>query len=127
MAYIYSEQDSYDATYFFDFHIRKIIQALNDFNEYVSTKILENKEIDKIVSKDIHLIDRQKHLLHYLISENNVQTTVTSHAALNNISRQTAAKDIKGLEAAELVIGEREGKYIKYRATQKLLDMLSSS
>lgn len=123
MAYIYSEQDSCDATYFFDFHIRKIMHALNDFNEYVSTKILENKEIDKIISKDIHLIDRQKHLLHYLISENNVETTVTSHAALNNISRQTSAKDIKGLEAAGLVIGEREGKYIKYRATQKLLDL----
>lgn len=127
MAYIYSEQDSYDATYFFDFHIRKIMQALNDFNEYVSTKILENKEIDKIVSKDTHLTDRQKHLLHYLISENNAQTTITSHAALNNISRQTAAKDIKGLEVAGLVTGNREGKYIKYRVTQKLLDMSSGS
>ena len=36
MAYIYSEQDSHDATYFFDFHIRKIMQALDDFNEYIS-------------------------------------------------------------------------------------------
>lgn len=121
MAYIYSEQDLYDATYFFDFHIRKIMQALNDFNEYVSRKILENKEIDKIVSRDVHLSDRQKYLIHYLISENNTYTTVTSHAILNNISRQTAAKDIKELEKIGLIVGEREGKYIKYRATKKLL------
>lgn len=125
MAYIYSEQDSYDATYFFDFHIRKIMQALNDFNEYVSRKISENKEIDKIVSRDIHLVDRQKYLLHHLISEDNIYTTVTSHATLNSISRQTAAKDIKQLEKIGLIVGTREGKYVKYRATQKLLEMSS--
>lgn len=123
MAYIYSEQDAYDATYFFDFHIRKIIQALNDFNEYVSRKILENKEIDKIISKDTHLVDRQKYLIHHLVSENNAYATITSHATLNNISRQTAAKDIKQLENIGLVTGAREGKYIKYSATQKLLTL----
>lgn len=123
MAYIYSEQDSYDATYFFDFHIRKIMQALNDFNEYVSGKILENKEIDKIISKDMQLIDRQKYLINHLISENNAYITVTSHAILNNISRQTAAKDIRQLENIGLIVGIREGKYIKYRATKKLLDI----
>ena len=48
MAYIYSEQDAHDATYFFDFHIRKIMQAMNDFNEYVSRKISENRKIDNI-------------------------------------------------------------------------------
>lgn len=123
MAYIYSEQDAYDITYFFDFHIRKIMQALNDFNEYVSKKILENKEIDKMVSKDIHLVDRQKYLIHHLISEDNTYITISSHAALNNISRQTAAKDIKQLEKRELILGKREGKYIKYRASQKLLNL----
>ncbi len=125
MAYIYSEQDGYDATYFFDFHIRKIIQALDDFNEYVSKKILENKEIDKIISKDVHLVDRQKYLIHHLVTENNAYVTVTSHATLNNISRQTAAKDIRQLENIGLVAGVREGKYIKYRATQKLLNLSS--
>ncbi|MBI2314718.1 Fic family protein [Candidatus Daviesbacteria bacterium] len=123
MAYIYSEQDSYDATYFFDFHIRKIIQALNDFNEYVSEKILENKQIDSIISKDINLVDRQRYLIHHLASETNAYSTITSHATLNNISRQTAAKDIKQLVNIGLVKGTKEGKYIKYRATQKLLDM----
>lgn len=124
MAYIYSEQDSYDITYFFDFHIRKIIQALNDFNNYVERTILENKEIDKIISKNIHLTDRQKYLLHHLISEDGANTTVTSHAVLNNISRQTAAKDIRELEKNNLVIGKREGKYIKYQASKKLHGLL---
>lgn len=123
MAYIYSEQDSRDATYFFDFHIRKIIQALNDFNEYVSEKILENKQIDSIISKDVNLVDRQRYLIHHLASETNAYSTITSHATLNNISRQTAAKDIKQLVNIGLIKGIKEGRYIKYRATQKLHDM----
>lgn len=123
MAYIYSEQDSYDATYFFDFHIRKIMQSLNDFNEYVSEKVLENKQIDSIINKNVSLVDRQRYLIHYLASEANAYSTITSHATLNNISRQTAAKDIKQLVNIGLIKGDREGKYIKYRATQKLLDM----
>lgn len=123
MAYIYSEQDSFDATYFFDFHIRKIMQALNDFNEYVSEKILENKQIDSIINKDVNLVDRQRYLIHHLASETNAYSTITSHATLNNISRQTAAKDIKQLVKIGLVRGAKEGKYIKYSATQKLLDM----
>lgn len=127
MAYIYSEQDSFDVTYFFDFHIRKIMQALNDFNEYVSNKILENSKIDNMLSKDIHLIDRQKNLIHHLISENDSTITVSSHSVLNNISRQTAAKDIKQLEKLGLIVGRREGKYIKYQASQKLIDMSASS
>ncbi len=120
MAYIYSEQDSLDATYFFDFHIRKIAQSLSGFNEYVSRKILENKEIDKIVSQDLKLNDRQKHLVHHLISDDSTYATVTSHAILNNISRQTAATDIKNLGKVGLVTSVRDGKYIKYYASKQL-------
>lgn len=71
----------------------------------------------------MQLVDRQKYLIHHLVSENNAYITTTSHATLNNISRQTAAKDINQLENKGLIVGVREGKYIKYHATKKLLDM----
>ena len=120
LAYIYSEQDSHDATYFFDFHIRKIMQSLRDFNDYITTKINENRQIDKIVSKDLKLNDRQKFLLHHLISDKDAYTTVTSHKTMNNVSRQTAAKDIKELEKVGLIVSERHGKYINYSASDLL-------
>lgn len=124
MAYIYSEQDDYDITYFFDFHLRKITQALEDFNNYVTIKISENKEVDRFVSKNIILSDRQKYLIHHLISEKDSYTTVTSHSTLSNISRQTAAKDIKKLVNFGLISSKKEGKYIKYRPTEKLLSAI---
>jgi len=123
MAYIYSEQDSCDMTYFYDFHLRKIMESLESFNVYIKEKVLENKAIDKILSKDIILNDRQKHLVHYLISGDNIYATVTSHGMLNKIARQTSAKDIKILEKKNLVEGNRSGKFIRYMATEKLLRM----
>ena len=121
LAYIYSEQDSYDLTYFYDFHIKKIMLALKDFNDYLGEKILENRGIDEILSKEVILNDRQKYLIHYLISKKNAYATATSHAVLNKISRQTAAKDIKLLENKGFVERNKEGKFVKYRPTLKLL------
>ena len=123
MAYIYSEQDGHDLTYFFDFHIRKIIQSLEDFDQYIVRKMKENREIDRIISSDVKLLDRQKFLLRHLLTEVNAYTTVTSYSVVNNISRQTAAKDIEELVNLGLIEGKRDGKYIKYTLTAKLISM----
>jgi len=114
LAYINSEQDNLDVTYFHDFHLRKILRSIEEFQSYLENKIKENKEVDEIISKKVVLNERQKQLIHYLISDQSPSTTVTSHATINSISRQTAAKDIKGLELAKLVFPKRDGKYIRY-------------
>ncbi len=124
MAYIYTEQDNLDLTYFFDFQIRKIMQSLNDFEEYIKRQISKNKKIDFTVGKQIILNDRQKNVLHYLASNDSASTTVSSHAEVNSISRQTAAKDLKELEGRKLLKSRREGKFIKFRAAAKLNELL---
>ena len=43
------------------------------------------------------LNDRQKDLVHFFISSQDVTTTITSHKTINDVSRQTAAKDLKEL------------------------------
>lgn len=126
MAYIYSEQDDHDLTYFFDFHVRKIVQSLEDFNNYIVRKINENKQIDDLMDRNIKLSDRQKYLLHHLTSDISAHTTITSHSTISNISRQTAAKDIEKLNELGLIIGTRDGKYIIYKASKKLLGMMEN-
>ena len=78
MAYIYSEQDGGDLTYFFDFHIRKIMQALTDFNSYVMRKTEENRQIDRIVSEkvklfDFRIIDRHFYWMHQRFGKGSVR------------------------------------------------------
>src|SRR3989344_4784212 len=123
LAYIYSEQDNLDITYFYDFHIRKVLQAVEDFKIYLGSKIKENQEVDKIISKKVTLNERQKQLVHYFISDPNPSTTVSSHSTLNNISRQTAAKDLKVMEADKLLYAKREGKYVRYYPAKTLLGL----
>ena len=121
MAYIYSEQDNLDFTYFYDFHISKIIQAIKEFENYIDTKVDEKKSIDILLDKKFSLNDRQKQLIHYLISEASPSASVASHSLLHNISRQTATRDFKLLEKKNLIYSKRSGKYIKYFPTEKLI------
>lgn len=120
MAYIYSEQNNNDVTYFYDFHIRKIIESLQNFTEYVEKKKKKDQQLDKVLDENIILNDRQRRLIHYLLSNDYANTSVSSHAEINNISRQTAASDLKKLEGMQFVLSRREGKYVRYYSTEKL-------
>ena len=117
MAYIRTEQDSFDLTYFFEFNIKKIIASMADFGDYLDRKLKENKELDSILEEEEIVNDRQKSLLYYLLESDGASSTMTSHAELNNISRQTAAKDLKILEDHGLLVSRREGKYTRYYAS----------
>jgi len=119
MAYIYSEQDSEDLTYFLDYNMRKVVQSISDFEDYVEKQIKQNKKVEKIINEKIILNERQKQLVFYFISDQRASTT-TSHSIVNNVARQTAAKDLKKLEDLDLIQTRREGKYVRYYATDKL-------
>lgn len=125
MAYIYSEQDNNDLTYFYNFHIGKIMQALNEFKKYIDQKVEENKEVTKIISQNLPLNERQKQLVHYFLSDNYASTSASSYATINSVGRDTAARDLKDLELNGLISPRREGKYIKYYATKKLKELLA--
>ncbi|MGI8420043.1 MAG: Fic family protein [Candidatus Levyibacteriota bacterium] len=121
MAYVYSEQDDFDLTYFYDYHMRKIMLALEDFNIYVEKKIGENNQDEKILFSNIILNERQKEVLHYLmVRDGAAYTTPSIHQNLYNISRTTAIADLKDLEKKELIKGKKDGIYVKYYATDKL-------
>jgi len=120
MAYIYTEQDREDLTYFFDYQMRKISQAIADFGEYLTKQSSQNHQVEQIVSNEIVLNDRQRQLIFYFLSESNASTTTGSHATLNNVSRQTAAKDLSTLFDNKLIKSKKDGKYVRYYASDRL-------
>lgn len=120
-AYIYTEQDSNDLTYFFDYHLKKILQSLDSFKNYLEKINLENREIDLLLRKEIVLNDRQKQLIHYLLAETEYgYVTLASHRSLNNIAKNTGIHDLRYLTEKGLLISRREGKFIRYYASDKL-------
>ena len=66
-AYVYSEQDNNDFTYFYDYHMKKLKIALDDFLAYVEKQRNENRHIDSLLESYAILNSRQKQIMHYLL------------------------------------------------------------
>jgi len=113
-AYVYSEQDDRDVTYFIEYQLKKIILALNEFHIYIQRKLKVNQTIDeKFGNKVAGLNDRQKHTLNYLLEEN-AYTTAEMHLSIFGVTRLTAYKDLKKLEELQLIKSTKVGREKRY-------------
>lgn len=125
MAYIYSEQDDFDLTYFFDFHMRKLMQASKNFKAYLERKMEENKNFQHLFHTDYNLNQRQVQALQYLLAQGEGSyVNPSSYEALCGISRTTAISDLKSMGKMKLVEKKKIGKYMHYYGTQVLRDAI---
>lgn len=128
MSYVYSEQDDFDLTYFYNFHIKKIMEALKNFEAYIKKKSTENTSIQSKLEGKFQLNDRQYELLRYLtVKDKGSYITPSSFITLYKISRETANKDLKQLESLNLIEKKRVGKNMRYFATLLLYQEITSN
>lgn len=119
-AYLYSEQDDLDLTYFIDYNIRKIKIAIENFREYFESKSKKNLKMNKLSKMKYNLNDRQIQLLQYYYEDKDARTSTPTHMNINRISRKTAINDLKELEKLGFLISERSGKRVYYYTTDKV-------
>jgi len=122
-AYVYSEQDDYDLTYFMDYNIRKIRQAKKEFKEYVNRKSTENKEMISKARAQFGLNDRQISLMQYYAKNKGESTTIKLHTNIHQITRITAIKDLRGLEKLGFLTSRKIGREVHFYATEKILEL----
>jgi len=120
MAYVYTEQDDNDFTYFLDYNVRKIEQALNDFKDYVKRKADEHAVLHKNLIRTHQFNDRQIRVLQYLHANMGEYITTRSYRTINNISHPTAVSDVSELVAIGFLQKEKIGREVKYYATKKI-------
>jgi len=116
-AYLYSEYDENDLTYFIDFNLKSMDLALKSLKEYIQRKISEKKQLFKLI-KNEDFNERQAEIIKDAI--NNDEQTLTINEIQNKfgIVYQTARTDL--LKLVEM--GYLENKklcltmYIKNRA-----------
>lgn len=125
-AYIFTEQDNLDLTYFLDFSMQKIEVALKEFELYVANLEQENRLIQDKLKDTVTLNDRQKQLLYFLASDINNSASELSHRTMNKIARGTARADLQLLHESALIEPTREGKQVKYYASEKLMQLVGS-
>lgn len=119
MAYIYSERDEYDLTYFIDYNLRKIKQALQEFEQYVKNKAQENRQMNIAAKQKYALNERQIQVLQYLQKGSDTRTSPKVYMNVYQVSKKTAITDLKKLEGMELLHTERKGRNVYYSITEK--------
>ncbi len=122
-AYVLSEQDDNDLTYFIDYNIKKIKLALQEFNEYLARQTKNNVQMKDECEKKYNLNTRQIQLLQYLQGDQNERTSLTAHMNVNQITKMTASKDLKDLLKKGFLDRERQGKYVFYYPTEKVKEI----
>lgn len=118
-AYILSEQDDNDLTYFIDYHISKINQAIESFRKFFKQKSVESRKINKILYEHQNLNRRQTEALAVMIKNPEKIFTLTIYTNVNNITKATAIKDLKILLNLGFVEAEKRGRNVFYTATKK--------
>ncbi len=119
-AYTYSEQDDNDLTYFIDYNIRKIRQAMREFEEYCNRKVQENSKMARITQSKYNFNERQIQLLRYLYKNPSATTSIRTHSQVYNITRITARKDLEKLEQEGFLTSQKVGRERPFKGTDKV-------
>lgn len=125
MAYVYSEQDDNDLSYFINYNIQKVKLAMSEFLEYVEEQSEMNVSMREKYGMRYHLNDRQIHLLQYLLGDQDAKTTLIAHSNVNQVSKVTASKDLKDLVKKGFLTSTKRGRNVYYIGTAKVGELFS--
>jgi Fic family protein len=123
MAYVYSEQDDNDLTYFIDYNINKIKLAVKDFMDYLGERSRDNLQMKKKCEVKYDLNARQVYLLQYLHGDADERTTLKAHMNVNQVAKMTAAKDLKDLVNKGFLTSAKQGRNVYYYGTDKIKEL----
>ncbi|MDP3900598.1 MAG: Fic family protein [bacterium] len=120
MAYIYSEQDDNNMTYFVDYNVKKIKLALRDFKNYVKKQSIGNTKMKRMSETKYNLNIRQVQLLQYLHGDPDERTNLTIHMNINQVAKMTASNDLKNLVKKGFLIPKKQGRNVYYYGAKKI-------
>ena len=129
-AYLYTETDENDVTYFIIHQLEVIKRAIDDLFIYLEQKSKEIKYVEQIMRKspDIQnlLNYRQSALINRALKNPDAVFYVESHRGAHNITYDTARTDLLKLVAMGLLEKNKVGKKFAFTATTNLKQKLEN-
>ena len=119
-AYLYTETDSADLTYFVDYHIGVIIRSIEALSSHVGSKMSDIRAIEDRLRHSPDFNHRQIQLLGHALRNPGFRYTVKSHGTSHGITVNTARADLVKLAAAGLLASTRRGRRQEFIATRDL-------
>lgn len=109
-AYLHTETDAGDATYFVLHHLQVLDAALDAFNAYVDRKARELRELGRLAPVRDRFNVRQRALLRHALQNPGFEYTFKSHGNSHAISYPTARTDLLELHDAGLLSQHKAGR-----------------
>jgi Fic family protein len=99
-AYLYTETDENDLTYFINYQLKTMDIALRELRSYISRKIKEKNHLFKIIENIEHINIRQVSILREFLDDEKTILTIKEVQEMYNVVYQTARNDLLELEKA---------------------------
>ena len=113
-AYIYSERDDNDLTYFITYNTNSLISSsLMYINKLDRIEKILKTELDSFLAK-YTLNERQKDFILTGLVDPDERNSFKKYMNIYKISRQTAIKDLRSLESQGLLISKKVGKIVYF-------------
>lgn len=129
-AYLHTETDKNDTTYFLLHQLQTIRQAIAALHEYVARKSREQMETERLLASSPNLRGRFNHrqtaLLNHALRNAGEAYRVDAHQRSHAVVYQTARRDLLELEALGLLEKSRQGNAFIFFAPADLRERLAS-
>lgn len=112
-AYLHTELDGNDLTYFVIYNLKSILKALDELKVYANRKAEEKKNVLKLLSTS-PFNDRQIEIIREMLNDTNKHYSVYQIEQLFKVSNQTARNDLNKLVESGLMEERKSGKKILY-------------
>ena len=126
-AYVHSETDDGDLTYFLEYNLGVMLRAIRALHEYLDKKAKEMESLSRLIrGSDLAIVFnyRQIALLSHLVKHPSAAYTIAGHQRSHNVTYQTARTDLMVLAELGFLEVTKVGRKLQYRRSDELEDDL---
>ena len=117
-AYLYTEYDENDLTYFIDFNLKSMEIALNDLKKYIRVKIRKKRDLQRILKhEDVN--ERQAEIINQFLDDPDRLLAINEIQNRFGTSYQTARTDLMHLEKIGYLESKLSGKKLLFFKSSK--------
>ena len=123
-AFLYTETDDNDATYFVLYQLGVLCRAIDEFYEYLERKVSEVRTVEAMLRTSVNLNHRQLALLSHALRHPGRAYSFGSHARSHHVVHQSARTDLLDLERRGLLVKRKVGRSFSFEPVDDLAERL---
>ncbi|MGQ0765403.1 MAG: Fic family protein [Gemmatimonadota bacterium] len=115
-AYLFTETDDNDTTYFIDYQLTVLLRAISDLHQYLGRKTEEMSEVEAAIAGvrrlRAGLNHRQLDLLTHALKNPSAEFSIYSHRRAHSIAYGTSRSDLLTLSRKKLLAQRKRGRQL---------------